>query len=233
MTMRRRRSKRVPELTPLIDVLFILLFASLIHARSAVESAHSVAAGEFMAAADAGVDASVDAGMDAGPDAGMDAGPDAGVDAGNPTEAVHLVQSRELASQMANSIENQDVYLVEVTGRGYITAMARWSNGQLSRRDRVEYRLVRAVLPGESNIELEYLGARDPAFSVCNIVHRHYAMPGDPTSESVIITIVDVPLDDLSLAMFDGLRHDLSQCFVQVRGIGILFQPGDDFHGFQ
>jgi hypothetical protein len=228
---RRRRRNRAAELTPLIDVLFILLFASLLQARTVVERDATPAG---IVAQDAGPDASVDAAMqDAGADARVqdasayDAA-DASVDAG-PSE--HLVQSREIAARLASAVENRDVFVVEVDGEGHVTAMARWQQGEEVRRDRVRYRLVRPVLPGESDQELVYLGSADAAARVCPLVRESFDRAADDQDPFLVLVLLEVPLVELPLALYRGLTADMRACFADAAGVGILLQPGDNDHG--
>jgi hypothetical protein len=239
---RRRRRNRAAELTPLIDVLFIMLFAALLQARTAVE--RGVMSADAIADADASMldasmldasmlDASMlDASMlDASMlDASMlDAGMlDAGADAG-PSE--HLAQSRQIAARLASAVDNHDVFVVEVTGEGYVTSMARWSRGQEVRRDRVRDRLVRPVLPGESAQKLAYIGEDEPALRLCPLVREHFQRAADDEDPFMVLVVLDAPLVDLPLALYRGLSADLRVCFADAAGVGILLQPGEDDHG--
>ncbi len=225
---RRRRRKRAAELTPLIDVLFILLFASLIQARSA-----GVSTGEKRAPDD-GDPAALDAGLagaDAAPiDAALrDAGADPGTDAGAPSSS-HLAQSRQLAENMARAVKNRDTYLVEITHEGYVVTIAQWSEGRERRREALRYRLLRPVLPGESNREFEYLGMTNPDARICKLVRQRFPTAPDGLAEALVTVVVDVPLDDLPRALDRGIRGDLAGCFADGKALGILIEPGEEDH---
>jgi hypothetical protein len=232
---RRRRRHRAAELTPLIDVLFILLFAALLQARTAVERgvtpadaiAEAQDAGADASASDAGADASA---ADASAEAGIgDAGGDAAVADAGPSE--HLAQSREIAARLASAVENHDVFVVEVTGDGHVTSMTRWSRGQEVRRDRVRDRLVRPVLPGESRDEFVYLGVKDRYMRVCPVVREHFELPAEAGEPYLVMVLLDVPVVDLPLSLHQGLKDDLKTCFADATGVGILLEPGEENHG--
>ena len=239
MTMRRRRARRPAELTPLIDVLFILLFASLIQARSAIDRARAdePTASEQVADAasiDAGVDATADAGVDASVDASVLVDAGAPLDAAPPTEPTHLTESRELANNLAQGVYGKDAFVVEVREDGYVVALSRWSSGREVSRQRVRHRLVRPILPGESGVGLMYLPPGD-AGRICPLVRAHIGaslrpaeQPESELSEILVLVILDVPLDDVPLALYRGLQEDLHDCFATARGIALLLQPGGE-----
>lgn len=238
MIMRRRRQRRAPELTPLIDVLFILLFASLIQARSAVKESRAQRAEDPIVATAA--DESTDAGpVDAGPaDAGpVDAGPldartgDAGpVDASAPApEPEHLLRSRSLATTMVQSVRERSSFVVEIRSDGYVTSIARWLDGQEMTRERAAHRLIVPVLPHQSDAELSYLGTGH-AGRLCPWIRSRADAQAD--TDLLIFVILDVPIDDLPLALSRGLKEDLSDCFDIARGVVIFVQPQGQSHGF-
>jgi hypothetical protein len=227
---RRRRRHRAAELTPLIDVLFILLFAALLQARTAVErGVTSPEESPDGIARDAGADASM---PDASADASMpDAGADAGVADAGPSE--HLAESRQIAARLASAVDNHAVFVVEVTREGYVTSMARWSRGQEVRRDRMRHRLVRPVLPGESWQKLAYVGEDDPALGLCPLVRERFQRAAGDEDPFMVLVVLDAPIGDLPLILYRGVRADLKRCFVGASGMGILLQPGEDDHGIR
>lgn len=224
--MRRRRHRRAPELTPLIDVLFILLFASLIQARSAVQQSQAQAREEPEVRSD---DSAPDAGpIDAGPidarspDAGpIDAGP---IDAG-PTiepEPEYLVRSRELATAMAGSVFGRHSFVVDIRSTGYVTGVTGWLDGQEMSRRRVRHRLTRVVLPNESDRRLDRLPP-DALDRLCPFVRTTVHLSDE--QEMLILVMLDQPLDELDLALSRQLEADLDDCFDSARGVVILVQP--------
>ena len=137
-----------------------------------------------------------------------------------------------MVSKLAISVRNVDTYLVEITERGRITSMTRWSNGREVRRERLDHRLLRPVLPGESDEEFEYVGDIDPSMRLCNVVFRRSGVQDEDLSRALIFVILEQPIEDLPLALYRGLKNDLMHCFDDVAGVGILFDPGDRLDGF-
>jgi hypothetical protein len=225
--MRRRRRKRASELTSLIDVLFILLFASLVQARNSMERE------EPAVVADAGVpDAgSPDAGPpDAGPpDAGPpDAAPDAapGPGDGGVLRATnpHRERTRRLSTQVASAVQGADVFVVEVAVAGYATEIGRWRDGALLGRQAVQQRLA-DVRPGHSSEYPVYVGDDQPWQRLCSLVLAGLSQPQPDLGGAVVFIIVDVPLDDLPLWLRDGLRADAARCRSDTGATAILLDP--------
>lgn len=221
--MRRRRAhKRSAQLTPLIDVLFIMLFAALIQARG-----HSARPEPGAASADAGPpDAGpADAGVaDAGPDA---AALDASLDAG---PGPHLAQSRRVAEIVARAVRNRDAFVVEISAGGEVLSMKRWSGGEIIQRDNRREGLLRPPLPGEPVDEMVYRGVRKDDMRICSLVHARFASLSDELELPLVLIILDTPRDELPLALDRGLAMDLTRCRDEAGFVGILIDPGDLDH---
>lgn len=223
--MRRRRRKRSSGLTSLIDVLFILLFASLVQARHSMERDEP---------ADALV---VDAGLpDAGPAAEPDAGP---ADAGPPDAApgpddggaspvtdVHREHARRLSALVAGAVHGRDAFVVEVAATGQAVEIRHWREGALIRRQAVQHRLV-AVPADEPSEFPEYLGENQPWQRLCPLVLAGLAQPQPDLGRALVVITVDAPLADLSLALRDGLVRDAALCLQDAGGIAILLDPAN------
>jgi hypothetical protein len=223
--MRRRRRKRASELTSLIDVLFILLFASLVQARDTMDREEPADAGP----PDAGLP---DAGpADAGPpDAGApDAGPpDAGLgDQGaSPATGTHREHARRLSALVAGAVHGRDTFVVEVAATGYVVEIRHWRDGALLRRQAVQHRLV-AVPPGGLSEFPEYLGMNQPWMRLCPLVLAGLVQPQPDLGRALVVLTVDAPLGDLSLALRDGLERDAALCLQDAGGIAILLDPAN------
>lgn len=221
--MRRRRRKRSSELTSLIDVLFILLFASLVQARQTIEQEP----------ADSLV---VDAGVpDAGPpDAGApDAMPDAGPpdarsgDAGTSLAAdTHRERARRVSAGMASAVQGTEAFVVEVTATGYVVEVARWRDGARTDRKFMQHRLV-DVPPNHSSENPVYLAANQPWQRLCSLVLASLPEPQPDLGGAVVFIAVDAPLGDLSLALWEGLKDDAGLCRQDANGIAILLDPAN------
>lgn len=217
--MRRRRRKRAAELTALIDVLFILLFAALIQARGA-GSAEPVPVAP--ARVDAGAaDASV-------PDApAADVAPADAAPADAAPLRTHIDQARELAMTVARAVRGQPVYIAEVGARGELLVITRFVDGREGRRDLMQQPLVRVVPPAESDQELSYIGQEDPGQMVCSLV-RARMVPGAPhLDQALIIVITAEPVESMPMVLYDGLKKEAAECFTRQRGSLFIMSPGE------
>ena len=227
--MRRRRRKRSSELTSLIDVLFILLFASLVQARDTMDREP----------ADTLV---VDAGLpDAGPADAVppdavppDAQPPDAVppdahssdDGTSPATDTHRERVRRLSAVVASAVQGVDVFVVELAATGNAVEIRRWRDGALLRRQAVQHRLV-DVPPNHSSEYPEYLGVTQPWLRLCPLVLAGLAQPQPDLGRALVVITVDAPLDDLSRALRDGLKRDAALCLQDAGGIAILLDPAN------
>lgn len=227
--MRRRRKKRSSELTSLVDVLFILLFAALIQARG-------VAAPEFVTETSGEPDHRAAEGSDAAASA-----PDASVssDATSPPDALpsddaaigddgtnsYRARSLRIAGDVASAIGDKPVAVVEIAARGQLEAITFWSNGVEQRRLELSYPLLENV----PDFELDYRGNRNPRHQICAIVRDHLDEPardaGVSSGEMVVLITMDTPPGELPLALSRGLASDGKRCFNGFHGLAIMIQP--------
>jgi hypothetical protein len=221
--MRRRRRKRSSELTALIDVLFILLFASLVQARDSVE--RQVRDHTSAAVADAAV-------PDAGPptDAAPADAPGAPVaDAASAPDAspppAYRRRAQQLSALVAGAVHGRDAFVIEVTAPGYLVELRHWRDGALLRRQALQHRLIETVPPEESNEEVRYLGATQPDQRICPLVLGLLEPPPPDLGRALVMITVDAPLAGLSRALRDGLVRDAALCFQDATGIAILLDP--------
>jgi hypothetical protein len=218
--MRRRRRKRSSELTSLIDVLFILLFASLVQARYSVERRARDQVDAAVAEAGAPADAmpGSEARSDAGPEARSDAAPELG-DAGAPPQRQ---RARQLSALVAGAVRGRDAFVVEATAPGHVVEIRHWRDGALLRRQAMQHRLLETVPPEESNEELRYLGEAEPGQRICPLVLATLAPPQADLGRALVVITIDAPLADLSRALRDGLVRDAALCFQDAAGVAIL-----------
>ncbi len=211
-------------------MLFILLFASLVQARDTIDRG-DLADTLVMDAglpdagpADAGPP---DAGPpDAGPpDAGPpDAGPpdaQAGDDGTSPATGMHRERARRLSAVVAGAVQGVDVFVVEVAATGYAVEIRRWRDGVLLHRQAVQHRLV-DVPPNHSSENPAYLATNQPWQRLCPLVLASLPQPQPDLGQGLVLIIVDAPLGDLSLALWEGLKYDAAQCRQDAGGIAIL-----------
>lgn len=240
--MRRRRPTRSPELTPLIDVLFILLFAALIQARSVVTDSQLVAEDRPAVDGDMADAGPLDAMPDAMPDAGpvdampVDAGPDAGPDAGTAQrpDSAYQVRSRQLASTMARSVYGRNALVVDIRSDAVVTGITNWLHGQKIGFWTFEHNL---TFP-DSEVRVRPREPGDPG-QLCPFVRTGAHV--DDEDEMLILVVLDKPLDELELAVSRALHEGLEDCFATARGVVVFVQPdsqltgqaGGDVHEFE
>ncbi|MEQ1737181.1 MAG: hypothetical protein ABL886_12355, partial [Rhodoglobus sp.] len=112
--MTKRPVRRAAELTSLLDVLFIVVFAALLGSQGRVRGASD--GGEHRRRPGDHGDAAAAAPSPA------DAPGQAAVDGASPAE------SRAAVERLVTAIQNRDVILVEVSADGYITSIRRQLN---------------------------------------------------------------------------------------------------------
>lgn len=237
--MRRRRRKRSSALTALLDVLFILLFASLVQARDSVErqvrdhaplpDAAVPDTAQPADAAPADAPAPDDAGAPGAPDAAPDATPSDAPDAASAppdtTAPEYPRRARQLSALVAGAVHGRDAFVVEVTAPGYAIELHHWRDGVLRRRQPLQHRLVETVPPEESNEELRYLGVTQPGERICPLVRDLLDPPQPDLGRALVVITVDAPLGSLSRALRDGLVRDAALCFQDAAGVAILLDP--------
>ena len=230
--MRRRRRKRSSELTALLDVLFILLFASLVQARYSVERQvrEQTAAIPDAAVPDAG--APMDAApADAAPHADAAGGPDATPVPGGPgvpdaaAPPPYRQRAQHLSALIARALHGREAFVVEVSAPGILVELQHWRDGALHRRQPLHHRLVETVLPEESDEEVRYLGDTQPSQRICPLVLAQLRPQPADLARALVVIIIDEPLAGLTRALRDGLARDAALCFQDAAGIAILLDP--------
>lgn len=179
--MSRRRQSRGPDLTSLIDVLFILVFAALIQTAGREP-------GE------------VEAAPEPEPEP-MATAPDAGV-------AEPAIPTPALAGRA--------VALVRISKHGVLTAIE-LPDG----RHEVGVPLVEPS--PDPDVVLVYLGDRSPDLRVCRIAALQIGAVD--LSQHVIVMTTEVPLEELTHALAEGLKRDVSRCLAEQTGVAILVDP--------
>jgi hypothetical protein len=226
--MRRRRRKRSSELTALLDVLFILLFASLVQARYSVERQvrDQTAPVPDAAVPDAG--SPMDAAPADAPHADAAGGPDAPPAAAAPDAAApppYRQRAQHLSALIAAALHGREAFVVEVRAPGTLVELQHWRDGALRRRQPLHHRLVETVLPEESDEEVRYLGDTQPSQRICPLVLAQLEPQPADLARALVVIIIDEPLAGLTRALRDGLARDAALCFQDAAGIAILLDP--------
>jgi len=217
----RLRRKRAAELTPLIDVLFIVLFAALIQARGS----RAQPAQPDNSTGDAGIaDAPVDAGI---PRGDTDAGtPDSGVPDSGVADATtgHVRRSREITWVVAGAMRYRAVYIAYVARGGELVSLEYWLDGTRRRRDEVHRMLVEAVVQDTAADGIRYIGDIRPEWRMCRIIKGQFA-PDVPSLPALILVITDAPLGEFALDFRDGLVADTQDCYADAGAIAVIIDP--------
>lgn len=231
---RRRRRARGGQLTPLIDVLFIVLFASLIQARQRVDHARAatapVPAEEPNAAAapiegpdapSAPADAAarsdaVDAAAPLPPTTDADSTADAAADSDSTADAdsAYRARVRQLSTTIAAATREREIFVAEVAQSGHLVELQRWRDGAMLASRRLHHRLVRPWL--------DFTGPEQPQQRLCAIVAAQQQPPSDDLGQALVVIHTDAPLEDLPRAQRSGLARDAAMCFQDARGVGLL-----------
>ncbi len=219
--MTTRRRKRIPELTSLLDTLFILVFAALIQARAGSErvaAAEALQDAEEEAAATESSDAATDADADA--DAGT-AAPDAEAEAtAAQAERERIARS---TARFVGAIRNQGTILVVVSGEGYIASITRQTPEETLPPEELKIKLLRDS--ADPDVRLVYRGHEGKDNRVCEVARRELGLEPD-LGRAVVIITADRPLADLPYSLVTGLAGDAAACFDDAGGLGILVDPG-------
>lgn len=222
--MKRRHVPKYSSLTSLLDVLFILMFASLAQAAALVERAREQPPTDKRSPADsahtrAGTE---DAGMGSAPDAGASDGSvaapsiavDAGTAAGTPKQKFH---DQAIAVLMRTMQRRRPIY-VNVSRDGVLQTIE-YLDGIYPKKLDVVRSLLRRV--PDPNIEWTYVGDADDSAQICRVVRDQLKI--DDLDNDLIIIVPEVPLSELNNALVGGMRRDQARC--GGKGIAVLVDP--------
>jgi hypothetical protein len=227
--MRRRRRKRSSELTALLDVLFILLFASLVQARYSVERQVRDHTAVIPDAAIPDAGSPMDAApVDAAPPPDSDAAAGAADATSAPDSAApppYHQRAQHLSALIAHAVHGREAFVVEVSAPGQVVELQHWQGGVLLRREALHHRLVETVPPEESDDEFRYLGDTQPGQRICPLVLAQLEPRPPDLARALVVIIIDAPLAGLTRALRDGLARDAALCFQDAAGIAILLDP--------
>jgi hypothetical protein len=197
--MRRRRSAQPESLTSLLDVLFILVFASV------VQVAVSRGKGDEVEAAAAPAPPEADAGV------AVVETIDAGVAAPAETGALR----RRAIGELTRGLEDR----AAVVARVGVDGVLRGLDGD--RGVALGVPLLERV--PDLDIALAYLGDRSSDMQVCRIVALRLGL-ADLRGHLVVIA-PDVPLEHLPVALVAGLRRDAERCLSEQQGVAVVVDP--------
>lgn len=198
--IQRRPRVRYTELTSLLDVLFIVLFAALLHAAQLVRLAQE-------------------------PEPSLATRPE-DPRLGPAREPSHPHQTvsedpAELRREAARSLVAQSaragLVQARVSAQGRILHLHVEKDGQV--RDlAVDIPLVERV--PDPDVGLAYLGRRIPDMRACAAIRR--ALGLKDLGGALVMLRPDRPLSELAVALVEGLREDQLHCYPEEKGLAVI-----------
>lgn len=207
---RRRPAIAYAPMTSLLDVLFILVFASLIHGAALERRAAEAEAAPpepVIGVAEAAAAAAIAAARDA---------EDPAVRASR--EAEELRQAA--LAQLLTGLEGRGPVVVRVGRDGQMRALEHRRDGKLTS---VPLGLPLVERVPDPDVALSYLGDRQDGLRLCNLLRLH--MGAADLSKALVIVAPDVPVDQLSVALARGLQRDTERCLSDQRGVAVIVDP--------
>jgi hypothetical protein len=188
-------------MTSLLDVLFIVLFAALVHAAGLVAKARDAPPPKV----------AVPACPVARPEVRPPVAP--------PSRDVQVLK-RQAADVLVARSAAAGVIRAEVSAAGRITRIL--VEVGTERQDlMVDLPLVARV--PDPDVALEYLGLRSQARRVCTTIRR--ALGRSDLGGALVLLQPERDLELLSVALVEGLRQDLLRCYPDESGLAVLL-PG-------
>lgn len=211
----RRTRVRYSELTSLLDVLFIVVFAALVQASGLVARARRAPQKEPPKRTQATSARPATPALDAG----IPADVAAATRAPRPLDPKVL---RRLAASavVAASLRSGVVLRVQVSAAGRITHLTVKTGGR-ERSVAVDIPLLERV--PDPNVGVAYLGHKSAALRVCTAVRR--ALGWRNLREALVMLQPAVPLARLQVALVEGLRADQHRCYPEERGLAVIVDP--------
>jgi len=193
----KRRGTQPESLTSLLDVLFILVFAALVHLAAVgeqVRAAPPAAASARTPAPDAGV-----AGIDAGIAPALPAG--------------HAELRERALIELTRALEGRTAAVARVSPDGTLRAV------ELGDRT-VELGVPLLERVPDPDIALAYLGDRSGELRVCKVVALRLGVTD--LRRYLVVIAPDVPLSGLKVALVAGLRRDAERCLAEQQGVAVV-----------
>ncbi|HUQ08239.1 MAG TPA: hypothetical protein VM261_37350 [Kofleriaceae bacterium] len=193
----RRRTKPEGSLTSLLDVLFIIVFASLVQSSARGEARVAEAEEAALAKAQA---------TKASPGPVVPAAP------------AELVALRDAAVSVTTTrMKSAPMVAVRIDADGSIVDVE-WAG----EKHALGLPLLERV--ADPDIAVAYLGDRAPALRVCGVVAHELRVAELPGY--VVVISPAVALAEMSVALVAGLRRDVARCQSEQQGMAIIVEPG-------
>jgi hypothetical protein len=197
-------------MTSLADVMFILVFASLIYSAGLEQRAREAEAMPVQAAQE----------EEAAP---IVLSPPELFDPSAPPRRDAEQLRRAALTQVMTGLEGRGAVVVRVARDGQLRAMER-RLGDETVSTPLALPLVERV--PDPDVGLVYLAERQDGMSLCTLLRLH--MGTTDLSDSLVIITPDVPFEELSVALARGLQRDTERCLADQRGIAVIVDPRAD-----
>lgn len=214
----RRSRIRYSELTSLLDVLFIIVFAALVQAAGLVAQAREGALAKPSVPPKR-------------PDRPAQPSPDAGVPKGRAisrtdTRLDPAALRRRAAAAVVAASARSGVVQVDVSAAGRLTRLTVKASGT-SRSFMVDVPLLERV--PDPDVGVAYLGHRVKDLRVCSAIRR--ALGWQDLKSALVVIRPARPLAQLKVALVEGLRADQQRCYPEERGLAVLIDSNDAERG--
>jgi len=206
---RQRRPVRYAELTSLIDVMFILLFAATIHASATGEpSAPAARIAARGASSHTGTGTARPGATRLAPDASAIAAP----------RSRDFDADRERAlSELARGLTVRPVVVARVSPEGAVVAIEHSVGGRV---EHLSLAIPLVARVSDPDIVLSYLGDRSRELRVCGIVAM--TLHRERFNDEIIAIVPDIPIEQMTVALARGLARDAEHCFADAHALGVL-----------
>ena len=196
--MRRERPLvQYSTMTSFLDVLFLLVFAALIHAAALAEKARTAEAQPKPAAV-------------------APLPPPGPGQAAIDPERLRKVATAEILA----GLESRQAVVARISPDGRLRRLERRQDGAPVVTS-VELPLVERV--PDPDVNLVYLGEQSPDLRLCSLIRLQLGAPD--LASTLVIVALDLPLDQLSVALARGLQRDVDRCTGDQRGVAVLLDP--------
>lgn len=198
--MRARRQRSGPsELTSLLDVLFILLFAALVQASGLVAKAKEAPT------------------RPAQPPPARPSPPQEPVPRPRAITPDEATLRRQAAEALVTESGRSGLITARISAEGRITHLT-LRRGGAARELAVDLPLVERV--PDPDVALSYLGRRIPDMRACTAIRR--ALGDRDLGGALVMLRPTKPLAELPVALVDGLREDQRRCYPEEKGLAVL-----------
>lgn len=192
-------------MTALVDIVFIVLFATLVSSVGLVRAPDETAVPETVSEETAPAETVSEQTVPAVPAA----------------PASHDALRERALDQLSRALSGRRGHFVRVSQSGQVTAIETESAGGIERRSMAVPLVARVADP---DVVLEYLGDRSADLRLCALVARELGL--DNLEDELVIVVPEAALAELPLALARGLLSDVDRCRAQ-QGIAVLVGPDE------